>query len=91
MPVDRFVALKQAKELSLNVDTDCDQYLSERLQLLGEQLATVNCMAMANALPDAIITNTSGLKIKPLDTAVPNAAQTLIDQGSSQKTDNKAR
>jgi hypothetical protein len=46
---------------------------------------------MANALPDAIITNTSGLKIKPLDTAVPNAAQTLIDQGSSQKTDNKAR
>jgi hypothetical protein len=37
-------------------------------------------MAMANALPDAIITNTSGLKIKPLDTAVPNAAQTLIDQ-----------
>ena len=80
VPVDRFVALKQAKELSLNVDTDCDQYLSERLQLLGEQLATVNCMAMANALPDAIITNTSGLKIKPLDTAVPNAAQTLIDQ-----------
>ena len=36
-------------------------------------------MAAANDLPDAIITE-SGLKITPLDEAVPEAAQALIDQ-----------
>jgi TnpA family transposase len=41
----------------------------------------VNALAAANSLPDAIIT-VSGLKITPLDTVVPNAAQTLIDQTS---------
>ena len=59
--------------------TDCDQYLHERLTLLEEQLATVNRLATANELPDAIITE-SGLKITPLDAAVPDAAQALIDQ-----------
>jgi TnpA family transposase len=38
-------------------------------------------MALANDLPDAIITE-SGLKITPLDAAVPDAAQTLIDQAA---------
>ncbi|MCS6040308.1 hypothetical protein LNP20_30085 [Klebsiella pneumoniae subsp. pneumoniae] len=36
-------------------------------------------MALANELPDAIITE-SGLKITPLDAAVPDTAQALIDQ-----------
>jgi hypothetical protein len=36
-------------------------------------------MAAANELPDAIITE-SGLKITPLDAAVPDTAQALIDQ-----------
>ena len=36
-------------------------------------------MALANDLPDAIITE-SGLKITPLDAAVPETAQALIDQ-----------
>src|SRR3546814_13948667 len=36
-------------------------------------------MAAANDLPDAIITE-SGLKITPLDAAVPDTAQALIDQ-----------
>jgi TnpA family transposase len=36
-------------------------------------------MAVANELPDAIITK-SGLKITPLDAAVPDVAQTLIEQ-----------
>ncbi len=49
---------------------DCEQYLHERLTLLEAQLATVNRMAAANDLPDAIITE-SGLKITPLDAAVP--------------------
>jgi hypothetical protein len=50
--------------------TDCDQYLHDRLTLLETQLATVNRMALANELPDAIITE-SGLKIMPLDRRCP--------------------
>jgi len=80
VPVEKFVTLKLASELPLAVATDCDQYLRERLELLEEQLATVNRMAAANDLPDAIITTASGLKITPLDAAVPDTAQALIDQ-----------
>jgi len=58
-----------------------NQYLEERLQLLDEQLATVTRLAKDNELPDAILTE-SGLKITPLDSAVPNTAQALIDQTS---------
>jgi len=54
-------------------------YLNERLTLLETQLAAVNRMALANELPDAIITE-SGLKITPLDAAVPDTAQALINQ-----------
>ncbi|MFN7309585.1 MAG: Tn3 family transposase, partial [bacterium] len=79
VPPAKFAILKQASELPLAVATDCDQYLSERLELLEAQLATVNRMAAANNLPDAIITE-SGLKISPLDAAVPDTAQALIDQ-----------
>jgi TnpA family transposase len=79
VPPAKFVSLKQRSELPLAVATDCDQYLHERLTLLETQLATANRMAQANELPDAIIT-ASGLKITPLDAAVPETAQTLIDQ-----------
>ncbi len=79
VPPAKFASLKQSSELPLAVATDCDQYLSERLELLEAQLATVNGMAAANDLPDAIITE-SGLKITPLDAAVPDTAQALIDQ-----------
>ncbi|MBA2658069.1 MAG: Tn3 family transposase [Nitrosospira sp.] len=82
VPVGKFVTLKLASELPLAVATDCDQYLRERLELLEEQLTTVNRMAAANDLPDAIITTASGLKITPLDAVVPDAAQALIDQTS---------
>jgi hypothetical protein len=51
------------------------------LQLLDEQLATVTRPAKDNELPDAILTE-SGLKITPLDAAVPDRAQALIDQTS---------
>ena len=67
-------------ELPLAVITDCDQYLHDRLTLLEAQLATVNRLAAANELPDAIITTASGLKVTPLDAAVPDNAQALIDQ-----------
>lgn len=79
VPPEKFASLKQASELPLAVVTDCDQYLQDRLTLLKTQLATVNRMALANELPDAIITE-SGLKITPLDAAVPDTAQALIDQ-----------
>jgi hypothetical protein len=79
LPVEKFVTLKQAKTLPIAVNPDCDQYLHERLHLLEEQLTTVNRLALANELPDAIITD-SGLKITPLDAAVPDNAQALINQ-----------
>lgn len=79
VPVGKFAALKLAGKLPLAVDTDCDQYLQNRLVLLEQQLATVNRLAAANDLPDASITE-SGLKITPFDTVVPDAAQSLIDQ-----------
>jgi len=79
VPKDKFTALKATGGLSLAIATDCDQYLHERLTLLETQLAKINQMAMANNLPDAII-NESGLKITPLDSIVPDAAQILIDK-----------
>ncbi len=78
LPADKFVALKQAKALTVAVEPDCDQYLQDRLERLEQQLATVNRLALSNELPDAIITE-SGLRIMPLDAAVPASAQALID------------
>jgi len=79
VPPAKFLSLKKARELPLAVATDCDHYLHDRLTLLETQLATVNRMAAANDLPDAIITK-SGLKITPLDAAVPDTAQAFINQ-----------
>lgn len=81
VPPVKFASLKQANELPLAVAADCEQYLNERLTQLETQLATVNRMAQANELPDAIIT-ASGLKITPLDAVVPDTAQLLIDQAA---------
>lgn len=73
VPVEKFINLKLASELPLAIATDCDQYLYDRLELLEAQLKAVNHLATANDLPDAIITE-SGLKITPLDAAVPDTA-----------------
>jgi TnpA family transposase len=81
LPADKFGALKQANDLPIAVNADCDQYLHDRLTALEQQLATVNRLAAANELPDAIITE-SGLKITPLDAVAPEAAQALINQTS---------
>ncbi len=82
LPPERYSALKASVALPIAVNPDCDQYLHDRILLLEEQLATVNRLAAANELPDAIITD-SGLKITPLDAAVPKEAQALIDQASA--------
>ena len=79
VPPEKFASLKLSSELPLAMTTNCDQYLHDRLTLLETQLATVNSMAAASDLPHAIITE-AGLKITPLDTVVPDTAQTLIDQ-----------
>lgn len=81
MPVETFAILQKNEGLPLAVHSDCNHYLHERLELLEGKLATVNRMALANDLPDAIITE-SGLKITPLDAVVPDAAQGLIDQAA---------
>jgi TnpA family transposase len=79
VPSDQFIPMKIANKLPISVITDCETYLNERLLSLAEQLTTVNRLAAANGLPDAII-NTDGLKISPLDAAVPESAQALIDK-----------
>jgi Tn3 transposase DDE domain len=61
------------------VVTDCEKYLCDRLLLLQQQLETVNRLARADALPDAIITE-SGMKITPLTNSVPEEADGLMQQ-----------
>ena len=73
LPAEKFAALKREQALPLAINPNSDQYLEERLQLLDEQLATVTRLAKDNELPDAILTE-SGLKITPLDAAVPDRA-----------------
>ena len=83
VPSEKFITMQLANELPLSVPTDCDHYLQERLTLLESQLAKTNLMALANELPEAIITTATGLKITPLDAAVPDEAQVLIDQSAA--------
>jgi hypothetical protein len=54
--------MKLASQVPLAVDHRCDQYL-QPLVTAGQRLATVNRLAAANELPDAIITTASGLKV----------------------------
>lgn len=79
VPADPFAALLAAGELPLAVESDGERYLYQRLAHLTQQLETVNRLAAAGELPDASLT-AAGLKITPLDAAVPDAAQALIDQ-----------
>ncbi|PXX51588.1 Transposase and inactivated derivatives, TnpA family [Pseudomonas sp. LAMO17WK12:I10] len=81
LPPARFAALKKEQTLPFAINPNSDQYLEEHLQLLKQQLATVAKLAKDNELPDAILSE-SGLKITPLDAAVPDTAQALIDKTS---------
>lgn len=82
VPIKRFQAGKLKGELPLNIDLDCDQFLDQRLTLLDEQLSIVNRLALSDELPDASITS-GGLRISPLDKAVPDEAEELIKKTSS--------
>jgi TnpA family transposase len=79
VPAEKFATLKAAGKLPLSVSPACEEYLHDRLFRLEQQLEIVNNLAAVNQLPEATITD-SGLKITPLDAAVPEEAQQLIDQ-----------
>jgi TnpA family transposase len=78
---ERFKTLQKEGALPLAIQPDCERYLAQRLALLTEQLATVNRLALAEQLPDATITE-HGLRVTPLDKAVPEEAERLIVQAS---------
>jgi TnpA family transposase len=82
LPLERLEVLKEAQELAIAVNPDCEKYLDDRLKLLEQQLATVNGLALAGELPDVTLDAITGLKITPLETIVPEAAQELIEQVS---------
>ena len=83
LPVSRFSQQRDQKELGLAIETDCERFLEERLALLDSELETVERLAAANELPDAVITSNGGLKITPLDNAVPDEAEALMQQAYS--------
>lgn len=81
IPKTNYEEIKQSNTLPVSIETNCEKFLQDRMQTLEEQLSTVNRLALADELPDAIITE-SGLKITPLETIVPQEAQNLIDSTS---------
>ena len=83
LPLQRFAAQRDQRKLGLAVETDCGRFLKDRLALLQEQLATVERTAAANEPPDATVTRTGRLKITPLDKAVPDDAEALMQQAYS--------
>jgi len=83
MPLQRFAAQRDQQELGFAVETDCDRFLEARLAELERELAAVEKMAAANELPDASITSQGHLKITPLDSAVPDEAEALMQQAYS--------
>ena len=83
MPPLRFTTQLEQQELGLAVETDCEHFLEARFAHLARELATVERLATANALPDAAITSSGRLKITPLDNAVPDEAEALMQQAYS--------
>jgi TnpA family transposase len=83
LPRPRFAALFEGQALGLAVETEGQRFLDARLGVLEQELTTVERLAAANALPDAVITPTGRLKVIPLDKAVPEAAEVLMVQAYS--------
>jgi TnpA family transposase len=79
LPQQVFLAQRKTKELGLPVEIDCEQFLAKKLSLLERGLKAVERLAAQNELPDAMITQ-AGLKVTPLDKAVPEAAEALMRQ-----------
>lgn len=83
LPPPRFAEQRNQQKLGLAVETDCDRFLEARLAVLERELAVVEKMAAANELPDASITSQGRLKITPLNNAVPDGAEALMQQAYS--------
>lgn len=80
LPKSRFVRQRDQNELALSVETNCDQYLEQRLAILHREMKSVERLALINELPNATITSSGRLKIYPLESAVPDEAELLIQQ-----------
>jgi Tn3 transposase DDE domain len=79
LPKERFNAMRSANELPIDIDTNADTYLSERLERLHEALARVNALAANGELPDAEI-QAGVLKVAPLTNDVPEKGVELMRQ-----------
>lgn len=80
LPAEKFAALKREQALpprSTRTATSTGRAFAAAGRAVGHR----HPPAKDNELPDAILTE-SGLKITPLDAAVPDRAQALIDQTS---------
>ena len=82
LPAPKFTLQRDQKELGIAVETDCDLFLKARLAMLESEVATVERLATANELPDAVVTDAGRLKITPLNNAVPDEADVLIQQAN---------
>jgi TnpA family transposase len=71
--------MRSAKELPIDIDTNADTYLAERLERLQEALARVNALAANGEPPDAEI-QAGVLKVTPLTNDVPEKAGELMRQ-----------
>ena len=77
LPSENFALLQQANDLPVATDVNCGTYLEGRLLHLEQQMATVSQLAAVGKLTDVAI-DQAGLRITPLDAAVPDAANRLI-------------
>jgi len=82
LSAERFAGLQAHQALPLAVTTECEAFLEERVAFLNQELQTVNRLAAAEALPDVALTD-RGLRITPLDKAVPPEADALMRQASA--------
>lgn len=82
LPAPKFAVQRNQKELGIAVETDCAIFLEARLAMLESEVATVERLAAANELPDAVVTDVGCLKITPLNNAVPDEAVALIQQAN---------
>ncbi len=80
LPAEKFAALKREQAPAPAINPNSDQY-GRAFAAAGRAVGHRHPPAKDNELPDAILTE-SGLKITPLDAAVPDRAQALIDQTS---------
>lgn len=80
LPSPRFIEQRGRRALGLAIETDCERYLQSQLETLEHELAGVEHLAAADTLPDAGFTPAGRLKITPLDNAVPENADALMQQ-----------